>query len=179
MNEEVRRVAARVAAFEGDAHALLESFEDAHRSRVITLGDVLGRLTSLNLHQEELFRQALRCAENAIFLASHIMAWAAAMDLYEENLASDGLAKVHAEYPKWAAHQTLDDLRENVKEYQLIEAGKRVKLLTNSQMKSLHGYLNTRNQAAHPTGFSPGINETLGYIEALLKLCAAINQKTL
>lgn len=139
---------------------------------------MLDRLTALNLRQEELFRQALRCAENRLYLAAYVMAWAALMDLYEEKLGSDGLVKVHSSYPKWATYSTLEDLRENVKEYQLIEAGRKTKLLTHGQMKSLHGFLHARNQAAHPTGFEPGINETLGYIESLIKLAAAIETKS-
>lgn len=179
MSEPIWNVVERAAIFEAEAHALLETYEDAHRSRVIKLGDVLGRLSALNLRQENLFRQALRCAENGLYLAAHVMAWAALMDLYEEKLGSDGLVKVHAAYPKWAIHSTLEDLRENIKEYQLIEAGKRIKLLTNGQMRSLHGHLNARNQAAHPTGFDPGINETLGYVESLIKLGAVIDAKKL
>jgi hypothetical protein len=179
MSEQIRGVVERTATFEAEAHALLEAYEDAHRSRVIKLGDVLDRLTALNLRQNELFRQALRCAENRLYLAGYVMAWAAVMDLYEEKLGSDALVKVHSSYPKWATHATLEELRENVKEYQLIEAGKKIKLLTHGQMKSLHGYLHARNQAAHPTGFDPGINETLGYIESLIKLGAIIDAKTL
>lgn len=176
---EPRSLIERAAIFETEAHSLLESYEDAHQSRVIKLGDVLDRLTALNLHQEELYRQALRCAQNEIYLAAHVMAWAALVDLYEEKIASDGLVKVHAEYPKWQVHKTLEDIRENIKEYQLIEAGKRIGLLTNSQMKTLHGHLHSRNQAAHPTGFSPGLNETLGYVESLLKMAAVLEAKSL
>jgi hypothetical protein len=40
-----------------------------------------------------------------------------------------------------------------------------------------HGNLNDRNQAAHPTAFDPGVNETLGYIEGLLKMAAKIGQR--
>lgn len=179
MADRGRSLIERAAIFETEAHALLEAYEDAHQSRVIKLGDVLSRLTSLNLHQEELFRQALRCAQNEIYLAAHVMAWAALIDLYEEKITSDGLAKLHASYPKWQVHLTLEDVRENIKEFQLIEAGKKIGLLTNSQMKTLHGQLHQRNQAAHPTGFSPGINETLGYIESLLKMAAVLEAKTL
>jgi hypothetical protein len=179
MDDATRSYIERAAVFEAEAHALLEAYEDAHQSRVIKLGDVLARLTALNLHQEELFRQALRCAQNEIYLAAHVMAWAALMDLYEEKVASDGLVKVHAAFPKWQVHVTLEDLRENIKEFQLIEAGKKIGLLTHSQMKSLHGHLHARNQAAHPTGFDPGINETLGYIESLIKLAAVIEAKSL
>lgn len=176
---DLYKVIEGVGVFQAEAHALLEGFEDAHQARVFKLGDILQQLSSLNLRQEELFRQALRCAQSEIYLAAHVMAWAALMDLYEEKLGSDGLVKVHQEYPKWASFGSLEDLRENIKEYQLIEAGKKVKLLSHSQMKSLHGHLHTRNQAAHPTGFDPGINETLGYIAALLKLAAVLEAKSL
>jgi hypothetical protein len=43
----------------------------------------------------------------------------------------------------------------------------------------LHGQLHLRNQAAHPTVFSPGINETLGYVESLLKMASVLEAKSL
>lgn len=176
MTSRVQEYLARAANFEAEAHALLESHEGAHRSRVIVLDDVLNRLDRLNLRQEYLFRQALRCTENGIHLAAHVMAWAAFMDLYEEKLASDGLAKLAAVFPKWPT-KSLDDLREEVVEFQLIGAGQKVGLLTKGQKKTLEGFLHARNQAAHPTGFEPGINETLGYVEGLLKLAGSIQAK--
>jgi hypothetical protein len=100
------------------------------------------------------------------------------MDVFDQNLASDGLAAVAAAYPKWKTN-TLEDLREDVNEFSRIDAGKKIGLLTKGQHKTMHGYLHTRNQAAHPTDFDPGINETLGYIEALLKLVAVIEAKSL
>lgn len=168
----------RIASFEAEAHALLEKHEDAHRSRVIKLGSIVKQLSSLNIRQEGLFRQAIQCSETGIYLAAHVMAWAAFMDLYEEKLASDGLQSVCRAYPKWPT-SSLEDLRENVNEFQLIEAGKQVGLLTKGQHKSMQGHLHTRNQAAHPTGFDPGINETLGYIESLIKLAKALEVKAL
>ncbi len=45
MNED-RSIIERAAIFEAEAHALLGSYEDAHTSRVIKLGDVLDRLTA-------------------------------------------------------------------------------------------------------------------------------------
>src|SRR5438552_947700 len=124
MTNPVEDYLARAAGFEAEAHSLLESHEGAHRSRVIVLDDVLDRLDKLNLRQESLFRQALRCAENGIHLAAHVMAWAALMDLFEEKLASDGLAKVATAFPKWPTG-SLEDLREEVVEYQLIGAGQK------------------------------------------------------
>lgn len=175
---ELASWSARVTAFEADAHSLLSKYEDAHHSRAVTLGDLLNHLQGLNSRQDELFRQALRCAELGIYLAAHVIAWAAVMDLFEEKLASDGLVKVGAAYSKWPT-TSLEDLREEIGEYQLIEAGKKIGLLAKGQYKSMHGNLHTRNQAAHPTGFSPSANETLGYIEALLKLAKVIEKRTL
>lgn len=172
------RVLERASIFEAEAHALLETYEDAHRSRSIKLGDILNTLAQLNLQQETMFRQALRCAESGIYLAAHVMAWAACLDVYDQKLASDGLAKVATEYPKWKT-TSLEDLREEVNEFSRIDAGKKIGLLTKVQHKSMHGHLHTRNQAAHPTGFDPGINETLGYIEALLKVVRVIESKSL
>lgn len=168
----------RAALFQTEANALLETYEDAHGARVIKLGDLANKLTVLNARQECLFRQAIQCAKYGVYLAAHVMAWAALMDLYEERLGSDGLAAVRREYPNWKA-STLEELRESVNEYQLIEAGWRVALLSKGERKSMHGHLHTRNQAAHPTSFDPGINETLGYIEALTKLAKAIGDKKL
>src|SRR5258706_12683964 len=99
MTSPLQRIIEGAARFEAEAHALLESDEGAHKSRVLKLGDVVDRLTALNLRQEALFRQALRCAENGIHLAAHVMAWAALMDLYEEKLGSDALVKVHQAFP--------------------------------------------------------------------------------
>jgi len=168
----------RASIFEAEAHALLETYEDAHRSRSVKLGEVLARLDALDLRQEAMFHQALRCTENGIFLAAHVMAWAAYMDVYDQKLASDGLARVAASYPKWNT-STIEDLREEINEFSRIDAGKKIGLLTKSQHKTMLGHLHTRNQAAHPTGFDPGINEALGYIEALLKLVAVLEAKAL
>jgi hypothetical protein len=177
-NSQKTGIFERASLFETEAHALLEMHEDAHRSRVIKLGELVQRLTSLNLRQEGLFRQAIRCAENGIYLAAHVMTWAALMDLYEEKIASDGLVAVRREYQRWPT-TSLEELRENVNEFQLIDAGRKIGLLSKGIHKSMQGHLHTRNQAAHPTGFDPGINETLGYIESLIKLASAIESRTL
>ncbi|MDO8362774.1 MAG: hypothetical protein Q7V88_07745 [Actinomycetota bacterium] len=167
----------RAATFEAEAHALLEAYEDAHRSRSFKLGDILNTLTALNLRQEAMFRQALQCAANGIHLAAHVMAWAACMDVYDDRLASDGLAAVATAYPKWNT-TSIEDLREEVNEYSRIDAGKKIGMLTKGQQKTMLGHLHTRNQAAHPTGFDPGINEALGYVEALLKLVKVLEGRS-
>ncbi len=95
-------------------------------SRVVILEESYDKLTKLTLKQDELFRQALRCVEHQLFRAAHVLAWAGFMDLLEEKLASDGLVKIRAAYPGWAANAgSIEDLREAVVEFQLIQAAKK------------------------------------------------------
>jgi hypothetical protein len=100
------------------------------------------------------------------------------MDLLEEKLASDGLVKLRAAKAAWKAG-SVEELRETVVEYQLIEAAKDLGLCTKTEMKALHGMLNKRNECAHPNDFFPDMNTTLGYISELLTRVATLQPKTL
>ena len=100
------------------------------------------------------------------------------MDLLEEKLASDGLVKLRAAKAAWKAG-SVEELRETVVEYQLIEAAKDLGLCTKTEMKALHGMLNKRNECAHPNDFFPDMNITLGYISELLTRVATLQPKTL
>ncbi len=68
-------------------------------------------------------------------------AWAAFMDALESIVSDDGFARLHAESPAWRAHKTTEDLRVNVSEYQLIEASRKLGVLSKGEMKLLHGHL--------------------------------------
>jgi hypothetical protein len=100
------------------------------------------------------------------------------MDLLEEKLASDGLVKLRAAKAAWKAG-SVEELRETVVEYQVIEAAKELGLCTKTEMKALHGMLNKRNECAHPNDFFPDMNITLGYISELLTRVATLQPKTL
>jgi hypothetical protein len=100
------------------------------------------------------------------------------MDLLEEKLASDGLVKLRTAKAAWKAG-SVEELRETVVEYQLIEAAKDLGLCTKTEMKALHGMLNKRNECAHPNDFFPDMNITLGYISELLTRVATLQPKTL
>jgi hypothetical protein len=89
--------------------------------------------------------------------------------LYEEKIALKKFKKLHGAYLAWSKYKTLDELRENIAEYQLIESGKKVGLLSKNEMKALHGLLNKRNECAHPSNYFPGLNDTLGYVTELIK----------
>ena len=106
------------------------------------------------------------------------MAWAAFMDYLECKLASDGLVAVMRQRPKWAQHHSIEDLRENVVESQLLDVAAEVGLLSKQECKSLKGFLATRNECAHPGPYNPQMNETLGFVAALLNRVGALQTKS-
>lgn len=169
---------ARLRAFEKEAHGILSAHEAASSSRLVLLEDSYNKLSALSVRQDELLRQSLRCIENELFRAAHVMAWAGFMDFLEEKLASDGLKKLQKAYPNWKA-ATVEDLRENVVEYQLIVAARTLGLCGKTEMKSLHGLLNKRNECAHPSDYFPLLNETLGYFAEILQRIGQIQPRKL
>jgi len=173
--EIVRRFRRKAHAFEDEAHQIL-SIHESSPSRIVSVDETRRRLDVLSLQQDELFHQALACTERGIFRAAHVMAWAGFMDFLEQKLASDGLVKVKSKRTEWSKYGTIEEIRENVPEFQLIEASRDVGLLSKSEAKILLGLLSKRNECAHPSGHEPGLNESLGYISDLLsrieRLCA-------
>ncbi len=168
MNPLLRDLVARAAAFEHDAHQILGQHESSG-SRVVILDESYDKLTQLNIRQDELMRQALRCVEEQLYRAAHVMAWAAFMDFYEEKLCSDGLVRLRAERPLWKRTKDIEEIREYQPEHALIELSQPLGLASKNEMKALQGMLNKRNQCAHPSSFHPKLNDALGYISELLQ----------
>ena len=168
-------VLVRSRQFEKVAHTILGRHESS-RSRVVLLEETYGRLSGLSIKQDELFRQALRCVENQLFRASHVMAWAGFMDFLEEKISSDGFIQLKSIRPHWK-FKSLEDIRDQYTDFAIVEAARDVGLCGKSEMKALHGLLNKRNECAHPTDYFPGLNETLGYVSELLKRIEVIQSK--
>lgn len=177
MSDLARTFVRRAADFEAEAHSILAKHEFS-RSRVVLLDGTYSKLQGLNLRQDDLMRQALRCAEAGLYRAAHVMAWAAFMDYLEEKLASDGLVKLKALRPKWKG-ATMEDMREYVPERQFVEVTQPLGLCTKNQMQALVSLLNRRNECAHPSTYFPGLNETLGYISELLQRLKTLMPKPL
>jgi hypothetical protein len=91
------------------------------------------------------------------------------MDFIEEKILAKGFSLLHSIYPAWSKFKTLEELRENVPEYQLVECTKELKICSKTEVKALHGLLNKRNECAHPSDFYPELNESLGYISEIIK----------
>jgi len=171
---DIERVTKLVLDFEREAKAIL-AIHESSSYRLIELEDTYNQLEGMSLLQDELFRQAIRCAENGLFRAAHVMAWAAFMDFIHEMIRANGFEKINAVNQKWNI-SSIEDLREH-SDYSLIDALHKMKLCTKSEMKSLHGSLNKRNECAHPSDYFPNLNETLGYISELLQRTSIIKKK--
>ncbi len=162
--------------FSREAHEILGRHESSP-SRVVLLEDTYKRLGKLSLKQDELMRQALRCTENELYRAAHVLAWAGFMDFLEERISTDGLKKLRAVRTAWP-YKTIEDLREYVSEFQIIEATRDLGLCRKNEVKALQGLLNKRNECAHPSDFYPGLNDTLGFISELLSRVETLSKRT-
>lgn len=160
--------ATRAQAFEYAAHKILGKHESSGASRVIILERAYDSLSLLNIKQDDMMRQALRCTENGLYRAAHVMAWAACIDYIEHKLSEDGLLKLRAARPKWRGND-IREMAEYISEYQIIEAMQTVGLTSKNETKAFHDLLRRRNECAHPTGYLPQVNETLGYISEVLQ----------
>jgi hypothetical protein len=178
VDARIRELIASVREFERQAHALLAIHESSSKSRVVVLEDTYRSLGVLNLRQDDLMKQALRCTEAGLFRAAHVMAWAAFMDFLEEKFQSDGLVKLRAARTAWKG-KNIEEMREYVNEFQLIEATLDLGLSTKNEVKALHGLLNKRNECAHPSNYYPQLNETLGYVSEVLQRIKTLQPKTL
>lgn len=173
----VREYAVRLTAFRDDAHSMLSHHETSRRSRIVTLTSSYEDVVALSIQQDELLKQALRCAEHGLYRAAHVMAWAAYIDLLKEKLASDGLVKLRGIRPKWSGAD-MAEMSESYTEHAFLEAARELKLLSKADFKALAGDLSRRNECAHPSGYLPEINETLGYIAGLVQRIRRLTAKS-
>lgn len=149
---------------ERDLRSILATHE-ASSDRVVSLEGSYSKLSGLSLDQDELFRESLRAIEQELYRAAHVLAWAGFIDWLHEQLIAGYLKPLNAARPKWSIKKA-EDLR-NWGDFQVIEAGKDVKMYAAATMRALHGYLDRRNECAHPSDFFPDLNMTLGYVADL------------
>ena len=164
----LREILTRIDTFQKEVHTLFQGYETS-KSRIIDLSKTYAQLNTLSIRQDDLFRQALRCVEQELYRAAHVMAWAAFMDFLEDKIESKGFKILHKIYPNWVKYKTIEELREYISEYQLIECAKKLKICSKTQEKAFKGLLNKRNECAHPSNFYPELNESLGYISELFQ----------
>lgn len=170
----VREALARVADLQTEARAILATHE-ASTDRVISLEASYTELDGLSLDQDELFRESLRATQNGLYRAAHVLAWAGFIDYLHNFLYTEHGTALIAAMPNWAITAP-EDLREH-SDFQVIEAGKTAKVYKANTMRALHGYLDRRNECAHPSGYFPDLNRTLGYVSELVDRIKRLSKK--
>ena len=165
----------RLRAFQTDAHRILGRVESA-ASRSITLNVSYHQLDSLTLKQDEIFRQSLRCVENQLFRAAHVMAWAGLIDCLHDLVSSDGFVTLNIARPNWKI-TSVEEMAERFTEHALIETLLAMKVLSKAESKALYGMLSKRNECAHPGDYFPSLNETLGYIAEIFSRLRKLQDK--
>lgn len=146
---------------------------EASNHRVITLQESFAKLANLSLKQDALMGEALRCVEHSLYRPAHVAAWTAFVDFcHEWTCEPTRLAKLSTARTKWTLVNKSDLALQT--DFALFEALKAAGLITNTMMKALHGLLNKRNECAHPDEYDPSVNDTLGYVDELMKRIAQL-----
>ena len=160
----------RLLDFEREAKGILAKHESSLH-RILTVEDTYKGLNTLSIKQDDLIRQSLRCVEVGVFRGAHVLSWAAFADYLQEWLSLDQFKKLSAARPNWRGISTVEELRENYSEFQIIEAFHDCGYCSKSMEKALKGLLATRNDCAHPSDYYPDLNTTLGYVsEVIIRL---------
>jgi hypothetical protein len=155
-----------VLDFQKNGNSILSRYESS-TSRTIIIDSSYKRLSKLSLRQEELFQEAFKCIEHGVFRSAIVLAWASFIDFFGEKIGEDNFNKLNVK-KNWNISNT-DDLREKASDSVIIESALEIKLINKNTAKSLRGLLAKRNECGHPSDYKPGLNDTLGYIDEILK----------
>jgi hypothetical protein len=166
-----------VEKFTHDAHTILSTHESSIKSRAIILEDTLKKISDLSLRQDELFKEAIRCIENELYRASVVMAWNGFIDYFFEKIPQEDFQKIKKRNTNWK-YDTIEKMIEYQSEYSIIEVMKSVDLISKTEMKTLHGFLNTRNKCGHPSDYFPDKNEAVGYLSSLINQIKMFKEKS-
>lgn len=170
-----REVADWAANAQRDLAVLLAKRETSTH-RVLTLDESFKKLTALSIKQDALMREALRCVEQGLYRPAHVAAWAAFVDFTQEwTVTGSRLTMLNGARKKWNI-TVASDLRDYT-DYALFDALDAAGLISNTFKKACQGLLNKRNECAHPEDYAPTINDTLGYVDELMKRIATLQAK--
>lgn len=148
-------------------HRRIASTVQASKSRAASVEVTLKRVQSLSSKQSALMDESAKAAAYALYRSAHVAAFAALADALHVRIDRLGKLAALTANRKWKLAQ-IEDLQD-YSDYQVAEAAKEVGALTKTQMRTFHGLLHLRNQCAHPTGYDPDLDQTLGYLSSTLK----------
>lgn len=151
--------------FKKDAEKIL-SLHESSKTRSIKIEETYKKLKFLSERQQQSLGESLRCIENELYRASHVLAWSAYVDYLEELLLKKAFP---GKDETW--------LRENYTDHRIIEQGRVNGLIGKQEETSIKGLLSVRNECAHPTDFFPDLNESLGYVSAIISRIQGLNNR--
>jgi len=166
-NTQIRELLERLGRLESE-HRLLASVAQSSKSRKASIEVSLRSLTALSLKQDDLLKEAVEAAGFALYRSAHVAGFAALTDALHTRL--DRLAllpAVAAKRPTWKV-VSVEDLQDYA-DFQVSEVAREVVGISKSQMKTFQGLLHLRNQCAHPTGYAPDLDMTLGYLTSVIR----------
>ncbi len=155
-----------------EEHLRIASRAQASRSRAASIEVTLRGIQALSARQDELLKESAMAAHYGLYRSAHVAAFAALVDAVHQRAHRLGLlSAIQAKRAKWTV-ASVDDLQE-YSDFQVSEVCKEVGAISRSQLKSFHGLLHRRNQCAHPSDYTPSLDETLGFMSETLKLIEA------
>jgi hypothetical protein len=169
----LRRVIDEVGALERDHNAVLANVQRS-KARAATVEATLSAISTLSPRQSDLLTEAALAVKYQLYRSATVASFAAVVDALHQRIDRKGHVAIIAAARKWKL-ATVDDLQEYAN-HQVAEAARDAATISKAQMKSVHGLLHRRNQCAHPTGYSPTLDEALGFISEALALIEAFDK---
>ncbi|MHB8361551.1 MAG: hypothetical protein ACYDAO_10510 [Thermoplasmataceae archaeon] len=157
-------ILSEVSRFSHESRKMLSKIETSGE-RIITIEEAYKELTSLNLRQDELIRESLKCIEVGLFRAAHVLSWSAMSDFLTNLLALK-------------LNKDIDAIREQFNDNRILEQLRANGLISKSLEKSLKGLLNKRDECGHPSDYFPELDQTLGYVREILSRISYIISKS-
>ena len=151
--------------FRKEANALLSKHETSV-TRVLDMQKTLKQIASLNLKQQYLLDEAVDCIQHESFRAAHVIAWAAMADYLEEWLIEDKKGNLVQHRPNWNI-TSVEAMMEKTGEHDVIVTLRVCGYIKKNTEQSLIALLKRRNLCAHPTGYDPDLNMTVGFVSEL------------
>lgn len=187
MENSVEDLASRALNFKARADDIF-SIHESSRSRVMNVDRSRKQLKGLSIKQEELLDEALKCVGCGAFRAVHVMAWAAFSDFLLERLTSGGMVKLKStldasqnrrKFQPIIDCSSVEEIRENVKDWLVIDAAVELGLISAKESPILHGERSKRNQCSHPTDYKVNQNTALGYVNGLMHWIEVIKSRSI
>lgn len=151
------------------AHEML-AFHEGSRSRVYTLNDARAKLNSAPNEVMQSFNDSVLCLENELFKPAYVMAWSGFFFQFSSKFWEVREPQIKG-YDSWRKKKPSSavDLFERG-DSDVLEAALRLGFIDPKRKKELDGYLQLRNNCAHPSKFKPNFNKSLGFVDSLIDL---------